>query len=630
MTGWLSLACSFCLARFRIKEAHAHLRGRCPACGFRVKAPKPNLYSDKPLRVSDSDEPIGLVPEEEEWPEPAVLIEVEEAKEYGIAPGTAPSTSPSTSPRTPSVAVPQTPEASKDVFALGPEYKSTRPPPATPEPPGEPPIRLVEPVAPPTKSQSFDEFAAGTRADARPTPAAPRAEQRRPSIPPAAPPPLAPDPNRPFDPLLDDILVPAPPRPEAKKPEPKPKPPVTGPRFALPSEEKADAPAAAPAGEPPEEPAISIYNFKDAPPGVSPLTLAGGEVGEFDYIKPSPQVAPLPEPPPKAPEAVRVPPPVAQVAPEQEEVKPASQEELYQYRLSEAERKPYRTPKPPDSPLWTGVWNFAWQPSSLTMLIWLVLGLTVLALQVALFAVCARMWNPEGGAGNVLPGVGMIFIGFSTLLVVLMIGSYAAACLFKIIEETAAGENDIAGPDGGLRVWYPHLFRLSFLMLCGMVACGLFGFCMPALAASLMLLFLWPAVFNTFLLSAMAADSWWILLHGKVLEQLGAKLRVMLALYVWTFVLSAIVMGAWYVATSVSWLFAFVAGPVLAVSCLTYARVVGRVGLLITAEERKGKKKKKRKKKKAIANESQPADENGDEEGTEQVDAESRPLVEEK
>jgi hypothetical protein len=70
----------------RIKAQYAHLRGRCPDCGLRVEPPQPPP-SSLPLPVSDSDEPIGLVPIEEEWPEPAQLEAAEGPGLYSVSAG---------------------------------------------------------------------------------------------------------------------------------------------------------------------------------------------------------------------------------------------------------------------------------------------------------------------------------------------------------------------------------------------------------------------------------------------------------------------------------------------------------------------------------------------------------------
>jgi DNA-directed RNA polymerase subunit RPC12/RpoP len=67
---WLALSCPACRRKLRIREAYAHLRGRCPECGYRIQAPKPRP-AEPYEAFSAADEPLGLVPIEEEWPEPA-------------------------------------------------------------------------------------------------------------------------------------------------------------------------------------------------------------------------------------------------------------------------------------------------------------------------------------------------------------------------------------------------------------------------------------------------------------------------------------------------------------------------------------------------------------------------------
>jgi hypothetical protein len=80
---WVSLRCHFCNTRLRIKEAYAHLRGRCPECGARIEAPRPREEPPLPL-PSNADEPLGLLPIEEEWPEPAQIEDLEPGASYGI------------------------------------------------------------------------------------------------------------------------------------------------------------------------------------------------------------------------------------------------------------------------------------------------------------------------------------------------------------------------------------------------------------------------------------------------------------------------------------------------------------------------------------------------------------------
>jgi hypothetical protein len=64
---WLQLDCPRCKVRFRIKSAYAHMNGRCPNCGRHIEAPQP-VPPAAPVSFN-SDEPLGLVPIDEEWPE---------------------------------------------------------------------------------------------------------------------------------------------------------------------------------------------------------------------------------------------------------------------------------------------------------------------------------------------------------------------------------------------------------------------------------------------------------------------------------------------------------------------------------------------------------------------------------
>jgi hypothetical protein len=347
------------------------------------------------------------------------------------------------------------------------------------------------------------------------------------------------------------------------------------------------------------EPVVTTYAFKDALAGTGTIPQP---VDEFAHVSPTPQVAPLAD----IPRAEHVPPaklapldavPVA-TAPVVEEAKAASQEELYQYRLSDAERKPYRPPPLPENPLWTGVWNFAWQGSSIKMFLWQTLGFTVLLLQFGLLALCIRSWDPAGGSNSVLAGMGLIFIGISALFVILQAGSYAAACTLKVVEETANGEHEIPGPDGSWKEWLVSLFRLGLVMFFGLLPCGLLSLCFGPIGGTFVSLALWPAIFNTFFLSVLGGSSMFSLLHGPTLEKLGAKFGVAMKMYLWTLVLLSVITGVMWLTVGVSAIFALVGGALTAACCLTYARVMGRVGSLLLADEVKARKKRRKKRNK--------------------------------
>jgi hypothetical protein len=78
---WLELQCPRCKAQFRIKTAYAYMSGRCPNCGRPIEPPRP-IPSPSPI-TSESNEPLGLVPIEEEWPEPAQM-DLDDRPLYGL------------------------------------------------------------------------------------------------------------------------------------------------------------------------------------------------------------------------------------------------------------------------------------------------------------------------------------------------------------------------------------------------------------------------------------------------------------------------------------------------------------------------------------------------------------------
>jgi hypothetical protein len=83
-SDWVSFSCPACRSNLKIRTAYAHLHGRCPECGYRVDAPRPQPAVSTPVRSGDAD--IGLEPIEEEWPEPARVESGNDAGLYTMAP----------------------------------------------------------------------------------------------------------------------------------------------------------------------------------------------------------------------------------------------------------------------------------------------------------------------------------------------------------------------------------------------------------------------------------------------------------------------------------------------------------------------------------------------------------------
>jgi hypothetical protein len=83
--SWVPFRCPGCGAKLRIRAAYAHLRGRCPECGFRIDALRPRPAAFTPARPAGDDDSPGLEPIEEEWPESARLEAEATPGNYGMA-----------------------------------------------------------------------------------------------------------------------------------------------------------------------------------------------------------------------------------------------------------------------------------------------------------------------------------------------------------------------------------------------------------------------------------------------------------------------------------------------------------------------------------------------------------------
>jgi hypothetical protein len=118
--NWLTIHCPGCRGRFRLKEAYAHLRGRCPHCGFRIEAQRPKpLKPQAPQLENDS---LALAPIDEEWPEPAETGEANQPANYALSEAPVRVNEPPRVERKPSV----------EGYGLGNDWKPT--PSAAPEP----------------------------------------------------------------------------------------------------------------------------------------------------------------------------------------------------------------------------------------------------------------------------------------------------------------------------------------------------------------------------------------------------------------------------------------------------------------------------------------------------------------
>lgn len=152
MSDWLKLDCPFCRTHFRIKAEYGHMKGRCPECGFRIAPPVP--IESAPLPVSDSEEPLGLLPldDADEWPEPALklLEETDPGEAYRFRDDAIPAAQPL--PQGPSRSSTEDEEVG-GIYALASEPTET---PAARPAQAVPVAASVPVAAPPTASAEVD------------------------------------------------------------------------------------------------------------------------------------------------------------------------------------------------------------------------------------------------------------------------------------------------------------------------------------------------------------------------------------------------------------------------------------------------------------------------------------------
>ncbi len=273
------------------------------------------------------------------------------------------------------------------------------------------------------------------------------------------------------------------------------------------------------------------------------------------------------------------------------EPKPAS--EFHTYQLSESELRP-RRPDPPARPLWDGVISFLWRPTSLTPLLLLVVGFGLLAMlaQVILDLYRAGM---EGNRAALI-GVGGFFLGFVWIAV--WTGSYAAWGFLTIVQDTFAGNNEVSWPHFAWKEWLLPFVRLLailvFLLVIPWRLCTWLGL----EVAAVVLFGISLAVLPLALLSALATDMMWNWFSAKILNRLFRRPRALGALYGYWLLILAVILPLGYAALVRSKFWAApLLGAAVAAGALLFARVLGRVGWVLSQvnlEPRTPKKPKTR------------------------------------
>lgn len=432
MSEWLDLQCGLCRTKLRIRAAYAHMKGRCPDCGFRIPPPRPLPTSEQGNRAAPltSDEPLGLLPEEEEWPEPALHAEPESFEGVYNVTGLAPAANAPVRPESMPGAVPEA-KSDSEVFRLVDGPKPSPPQPSVKQQP--PPVRKPE----------------------------------LPPLPEVEPPASS------FDPLFLDELELAPPLPPEARLQP--------------VDPLADVPPAKPKAA---EPAvITPYSFSGGEPLPLPMPPAGPPPVATFAEPPTPDAqANKPKKRKKQAEGKPGESPKASIgdATSSGGGSAPSAAAFSTYELNDAELNPKREAPPPDFVYFSGVWNTPWAWGNLRAWIWPAIGLTTLHWQLLL--ILSVLGSQLGTVVAGLVGLGMVWVAVLT-------GSYMAACFLSVIADTANGSPELSWPDGGWKDWFFSFLYLAWLMIvAGFPAALLASLGMPPIVVALAFLFVFPAV----------------------------------------------------------------------------------------------------------------------------------------
>jgi hypothetical protein len=561
--GWISLKCSWCQTKFRIKEAYAHLKGKCPECGTRVPAVKTKPHEPLPA-FSDADEPMGLVPlDDDEWPEPAQR-ELDHGEVAGLQYGFAAMTPPA------KTIEPTTP-APGTVFTLAAEK------PAAPAPPPAP-----------TSQASEDTFQPALPKKEKPAPAPPRKEPAPPA------PPVKPPQAKPVDPLFLDET----PAMAAEPPPPLPPPPKPVPATAAPQGDVLTLADVQKAQQPPDDaPVISPYSFKDGAP--APLPPAPPPLAKFAPADNAPPPDGEKEAKPKRKKEKAV----ATDKNDKTDPQASSNEptkDADAYRLSQAELNPERAVPPPDQLFIFGVWDWPFHPVNLKALIGTAVG-TMLFLFFL-----SQSIDQYTGENKTLGFVFGSALAFMALVIFGLFGSYASAWFLGIVNDTANGSREVIFPGGGIVEWLAALLRVVWIaLLATLITMPLGAIWAPLWGLGALMLF------PVFLLCSLASDWSMSPWHPDVAWNIARKIKLFLTMNFLAALLWALVATVIWATAGSKWLLCPLGGLAFGIVWLIYARLLGRFGWVVLnpdeEQERKKKKKKKKKKDESDSEEESPS-----------------------
>lgn len=240
---------------------------------------------------------------------------------------------------------------------------------------------------------------------------------------------------------------------------------------------------------------------------------------------------------------------------------------------------------PPDSLFTSNVFQFPWNSTD-TLLRWCFssVGLTITGLMGWL---ALAMLAELGFAGAIF--VGFLILGVA--VVGLIAAGYVSACCFAILQETAAGVNEIkVWPEAAWRDGLFDFVLIAWLHASSGFFCYAFAFLCRPVVGSLtpVIAVTHTLIFPVALISAMDSDSPWFPWSPMTMQSLKKLPGVWFSFYVLTGTAVGISIGGLVALASV-WPFgtALFLGPVLASAAFIYCRLVGRMAWKIGDEATK-------------------------------------------
>jgi len=285
---------------------------------------------------------------------------------------------------------------------------------------------------------------------------------------------------------------------------------------------------------------------------------------------------------------------------------PASEKPARRPRPPVPEVKPEEEPEPPEPPahpLLQGVYGYPWQMRHLRAWFWFGLGFSIVALLAAALYHVIILHEESSEVGRNIYFRVMILFMKGLVVAVFWTGMFAGPYFLAVVQDTAAGNDEIHRPDGtlGERMFdFLYLAWISFFTLAlpavaGVVLARLTH--IPLLGFAPLLLFV--VVFPQLLLGSLVNDSAFLLLSEEVLGGLLKRPVLLLGFTLAsTLVLAPALLLGVVTVLGLQYFLAPVTGYAWAAALLVYARLLGRVGWVLTdggVSAGRGRRRKKRK-----------------------------------